>query len=875
MSDFVARTLPNLQAADLLWWAFVQASVIAAAAYLLVVLVRQTTPAARVYISLLGLLLMSAVPLAALNVTEGWSWGQLLTGVESPLPVTAPPPVTDQPTNNPSRSIEPLTAWEQLLVRTSAVFVERVEATPTGVSRLRSDQPEQGSYWAALATAVLSVCVAIGLGRLFLGYRQIARLRHRAQTIQDADLAADLRECCEKIGLSQPIPVAETRQLGSAAIVGWRSPLLLLPTEWRRWTSQERRAVLAHEVAHVKRGDILSTAVGQLALAVNFYHPLAHVVLGRLRLDQELAADSLAAQAVGGQQQYIQTLAGLALRQPKVRAPGPCQAFLPSRRTFVRRLEMLRTLPTRRRWLQHCCTVAALSTLIVVATLASGLRSHVVMAQEHPKATTLVAQSTSSSGKRSLTGFLPAGLCETVVVVDVPAVLKSPAAKSIRQQSDLPDQFSIAGLQIEVEDVEQVMIVVLAPNGPRRTSDPLVMLRCRSAFEGEAPPSRFRKLDDHTIAIHSNDELLALLGIGAAAETWEQLLDKHADAHVRLASKTNWVRSLASGGGVEGPTLALSPLWENVELVSAGLSLGDSLDLSVQLDTSDSQRVAETLTALKFLAGNYLQGLPSQMKGSQNNSPSEVVMASVTSAAGGQILDSLKIKTLEQQVHVTASMSDAAYPMLAMAMPAITAARSAALRTQSMNNMKQLMLAMHNYHDTHRHLPPAVLVDPESGEERSWRVELLPFLDHGDLYEQYRKDEPWDSPANRQVLMNMPQVYAVAGSEGTRMTPYQAIVSPGGALTLTEEGQAPGFRDIIDGSSNTIMLIETKLQVAWTQPVDMSDTEGAPLLGTARNEPGVLVALADGAVRFVAEKVDKRVWKALLSRDGAESFTFP
>ena len=103
----------------------------------------------------------------------------------------------------------------------------------------------------------------------------------------------------------------------------------------------ERRAVLAHELAHVCRGDFLAGLVAQLSLALHFYHPLAHWLAARLRLEQELAADAWGAALSGGKTTYLATLAQMALRRDSRALTWPARAFLPSRGTFVRRIEML------------------------------------------------------------------------------------------------------------------------------------------------------------------------------------------------------------------------------------------------------------------------------------------------------------------------------------------------------------------------------------------------------------------------------------------------------------------------------------------------------------------------------------------------------
>ena len=99
-------------------------------------------------------------------------------------------------------------------------------------------------------------------------------------------------------GLNYPAPrtsrSAQSFELESPATLGWRHPLLLLPFDWRDWSRSELRAVLAHELAHVVRGDFLTGLIAQVSVAIHFYHPLAHWLARRMRLEQELAADAWA-----------------------------------------------------------------------------------------------------------------------------------------------------------------------------------------------------------------------------------------------------------------------------------------------------------------------------------------------------------------------------------------------------------------------------------------------------------------------------------------------------------------------------------------------------------------------------------------------------
>ncbi len=102
------------------------------------------------------------------------------------------------------------------------------------------------------------------------------------------------------------VALVEVPALDVAATIGWRRPLVVLPASWRDWTVDQRRAVLAHELAHVAQRHFPLWLVGQLAVAAHFYHPLVHWLGRRLRLEQELAADRLAVGVFRWPRRYTQ-----------------------------------------------------------------------------------------------------------------------------------------------------------------------------------------------------------------------------------------------------------------------------------------------------------------------------------------------------------------------------------------------------------------------------------------------------------------------------------------------------------------------------------------------------------------------------------------
>jgi len=67
------------------------------------------------------------------------------------------------------------------------------------------------------------------------------------------------------------------------------------------------------------------------------------------------------------------------------------------------------------------------------------------------------------------------------------------------------------------------------------------------------------------------------------------------------------------------------------------------------------------------------------------------------------------------------------------------------------NNLRRIALAMHNYHDTYRSLPPAVITDELGTPRYSWRVAILPFIDQAARYDRWNCEEAWDSPNNSRI----------------------------------------------------------------------------------------------------------------------------
>jgi hypothetical protein len=198
---------------------------------------------------------------------------------------------------------------------------------------------------------------------------------------------------------------------------------------------------------------------------------------------------------------------------------------------------------------------------------------------------------------------------------------------------------------------------------------------------------------------------------------------------------------------------------------------------------------------------------------------------------------------------------------------------TAQLRAQSADNLKQIMLALHSYHDTNRVFPPAVGLAKDV-PALSWRVHILPYVGEGELYNEFDLTEPWNGPTNVKLLARMPKVFAPVGvkTKDPFTTFYQAIVGAGAAF---EPAPSIGLRltEFTDGLSNTIGVVEAGEAVPWTKPDDVVyDTQRPmPKLGGVLFPDGFHAGFMDGSVRFFPSNFDEAVLRALITRAGGEA----
>lgn len=184
--------------------------------------------------------------------------------------------------------------------------------------------------------------------------------------------------------------------------------------------------------------------------------------------------------------------------------------------------------------------------------------------------------------------------------------------------------------------------------------------------------------------------------------------------------------------------------------------------------------------------------------------------------------------------------------------------------------MAIIALAMHNHHDALRRFPYADSQLVDGKPLLSWRVHLLPYLNQRELYNQFKLDEPWDSPHNKALLAKMPDIYQF---EGISQPGYTSLMVFTGNGAPFDGGQGPQIRDFRDGLSNVLLAVKAgpDKSVPWTQPVDLPFNPASPLssLGQATHDRFPCI-MGDGSVRAIPSNIAPHTLSLLIQHNDGQ-----
>lgn len=404
-----------------------------------------------------------------------------------------------------------------------------------------------------------------------------------------------------------------------------------------------------------------------------------------------------------------------------------------------------------------------------------------------------------------------------------------------------------------------------------------------AVYESRQQPSvRIHQTDARTVFVSTGGYLKPMLeageeGTGKLPTLLRNLSQKDG---ITLVAVLDQIRPLITGvlqqnaEQLPPQLMDLANVAEMTDAVYVNMTYGPlsgSLSVSVLGRDEDSAAKLESLLNEAIDMGKMIASAQVRENVSESDSVSEA-MNQYIDRVGNKIADMLRPQRNGKvlRINLDSGVGNIGI-MVGLLLPAVQAAREAARRMSASNNLKQIGLAMHNYHSAYKKLPDRVIRDGNGNPLLSWRVSILPFIEQQELYGQFHLDEPWDSPHNIKLLEQMPEVYV---DPSVVVAPGHTVfqVPQGDGLMFEETGERR-FRDVLDGLSNTIMAVESSRDAAvpWTQPADL-EFEMTDLLGKTGNthQGGFHVLMGDGAVIFLTNSIELGLFTALLTRNGKE-----
>lgn len=892
--------------ATTLIWGALQATVFASLGVLIYLMARRRGPATAALSALTTLMMAACICLVAFSPWPRW-WN-LQAGDPGHAVKADAPEASDSLRTEEDGSRGALKADKPETLKISARpgqdqrsviqaawtgFLEGL-GTPPGA------EPRMSWRWPGVAAAILVTAVAAGLLRLLLGLAAVARYRAKSWAVDDTELLETVASLRNSSVCARTIEVRESAALDAPATVGWLRPLILIPLDWRTWSNEERQAVLAHEVSHIERRDYPAWIIAQLCLALQFYNPLMHWLVGRLRLEQELAADSSGARSAGGQQSYLIALAQLALRLDNRHLSWAARPFLPTRGTLIRRIEMLRdTNTTRFTPIRAPGRTVLFTALAAIGLLVAGLRGPLAGVAVGEDKQELASRDGSPMDLRYVVedpafvvALRPAELARSKILGEPLKGLVAAIGKELGVSPDDVDEIKVSGKEFSSNQfwafadqfflrgnragVWNNVLEKAKAEGLEEITVPAVpgkrYYKLKHAQPGKAPMC-ITLLDDRTLFIASEAAVLKILkpeGDLILQPAWAPQWKQIATGQCAVMVDMNKVRGLFAGMMKQSQEAAaklgvFSPLWEqsNRLFINIDTSNGVSLRAVDACSSEDAaKQVLKTAEALLTLAQNALTSAGPATPNRPGILPAEIFALAESAVKqvrleqkGGHVLLNLDI-TGEGTQKLTRFFT-----------LGVAKSQESAARMRSVNNLRQIALAMHNYHSVNGRFPAAAIMGPDGKTIHSWRVALLPFLDHKKLYDEYKFDEPWDSDNNRKVLAQTPKVFKADENMAGDASSYYALTGPDTMFP----NKGVRVQDVTDGTSNTILVVEAKRDIPWTKPEDIPYDPKKPLPKFGDFfDGGFNAAYADGSVHFIASAIEEKLLRALITKAGGE-----
>jgi HEAT repeat protein/beta-lactamase regulating signal transducer with metallopeptidase domain len=375
------------------WFAglLVKVTVVLLVAVTLALLLRRTSAAVRHMVWTAAILSVLALPVLAAVLP--WRLPVITVAAPSPVvPVAPEATITGDeiPDTRAPRDVGP---------------AEWSDGAGTGAERTPSD-------WSV--TSVLITLWLAGAGllllRLVVGAVFLARVAREGEPLTSPDWTRPLLEAADRLGLDRAPRLLMSARLPMPYASGLFRPSIVLPESAAEWDDRRRRAVLCHELAHLRRLDLVLNALGQIACALWWFHPLVWTAARRLRTESERACDDLVLGVGTRASEYADHLlhivcGALRARTPAVALPMAQRHEFEGRMLAILDRDAPRGRPTRR----HAVALAALAGLVVLPVAALGVARVEVSAQRDPSVSaSMTATGIPSASERPISPPPPA-----------------------------------------------------------------------------------------------------------------------------------------------------------------------------------------------------------------------------------------------------------------------------------------------------------------------------------------------------------------------------------------------------------------------------------------------------------------------------------
>jgi beta-lactamase regulating signal transducer with metallopeptidase domain len=160
--------------------------------------------------------------------------------------------------------------------------------------------------------ATWAIGVSLGFLRLCRCWNKVQRIRRSGQPLDESPWPASLRRLCDFLRLSRPVRLVVSAAVQVPMVIGWLKPVILLPCSIVTGLPREQvEAIVAHELAHIRRHDYLINVLQNVIETLFFFHPAVWWISGQIRREREHCCDDLASLACGGALPYVTALAAL------------------------------------------------------------------------------------------------------------------------------------------------------------------------------------------------------------------------------------------------------------------------------------------------------------------------------------------------------------------------------------------------------------------------------------------------------------------------------------------------------------------------------------------------------------------------------------